>query len=143
VRQSAELLNRATELVRRGQGKAGAALDSTWQRTQATTRAAGEVAEASRDAALAKAEQVAPYQNVRSIARETRRSLGTIESEALPVAGYDELSGADAIAQVKQLEDPEDVRVVLAYERAHKGRKGVAGAAEKRLTELAAQAVLS
>lgn len=73
--------------------------------------------------------------------RETRKNLGTLEPEALPIDDYDALTGAEAIAAVKELDGSEDVRVVLAYEQAHKARKTVAGAAEKRLTEFAEEAL--
>ncbi len=141
VRQSVDLVNKVVELVRRGRGQAEQALETTRQRTAQTTRAAEEVLSAGRDAALARAEQVAPSDNVRTLARQTRKDLGVIEAQALPVAGYDDLTGQEAIEALKRLQDADDVRLVLAYEQAHKDRKTVANAADKRLTELAEQAV--
>lgn len=143
ARQSAELINKAVELMRRGQSKAGETVDGTRQKAQQTARAAEEVFEASRDAALQRAEEVAPSENVRAIVRDTRKSLGIIEPQALPIDEYDTLTGARAIAAVKELHGAKDVRVVLSYEQAHKDRKTVAGAAQKRLTELAEQALTS
>ena len=143
ARQSADLINKAAELMRRGQSKAGQTIDDTRQKAQQTARAAEEVLEASRDAALERAEEVAPSENGRAMVRQTRKSLGSIEPQALPIDDYDTLTGARAIAAVKQLDGSEEVRLVLSYEQAHKDRKMVAGAAQKRLTELAEQALTS
>lgn len=140
-RQSAALFNQAVNLVQRGRTSAEQAVDTTSKKAKKTTKATRQVVEAGRDAALARAEEVAPSADVRDAAHETRENLGTIEAHDLPVKAYDNLSGASAIKAVKALGDAEDVRLVLRFEHAHKNRKGVSAAAQKRMTDLADQSV--
>ena len=44
---------------------------------------------------------------------------------------------SQAVAAVKELTDPSDVRTVVAYEEAHKDRQGVVSAAQTRLAGIA------
>ncbi|HYP03060.1 MAG TPA: hypothetical protein VER57_00770, partial [Cyanobium sp.] len=143
ARQGADLVNKAANLLRRGQTKAAQTAAATQHKAQDTTRATEEVLEAGRDAALARAQEVAPFENVRSIARQTRANLGTTPPTDLPIRDYDTLTGGVAIEAIKNLDDAADVRMVLAYEQAHKDRKTVTSAAEQRMSALAAQAVTS
>ena len=53
-----------------------------------------------------------------------------------PFAGYDKLSGDSVMRHVRESNDVPDLRVLLAYEDAHKNRKGVVQAVEARLSEL-------
>jgi hypothetical protein len=53
-----------------------------------------------------------------------------------PFAGYDSLPGDRVIAHVAESTDLPDLQVLLAYEEAHKARKGVVQAVEARLAEL-------
>ena len=59
------------------------------------------------------------------------------DGEHPPFAGYDKVSGDSVMRHVADTEDVEELRVLLAYERANKARKGVLQAAEARLSELA------
>jgi bacterioferritin (cytochrome b1) len=140
-RQGAAAFNKAADVLQRGRGNAQQALGSTRKKARQTAEATGEVVTAGRDAALARAEEVAPSAELRKAAREAREDLGTIEAEDLPISEYDALSGIEAIAEVNGLESAEDVRVVLQYELAHKDRKGVSTAAQKRLTELGKESI--
>lgn len=140
-RQSAALFNQAVNLVRRGRGSAEQTVQTTRTKVEKSTVATSQVVEAGRNAALARAEEVATSADVRKAAHETREDLGTIEARDLPVKAYDDLSGASAIKAIKTLGNPEDVRVVLRFEQAHKNRKGVSTAAQKRMTDLAEQSV--
>jgi bacterioferritin (cytochrome b1) len=140
-RQYATVINRTADALERGRDKVQEQFTRLREQTKDTVEATGEVVEAGRDAALARAERVAPSADVREAARKTRKSLGTIEVEALPIKDYDDLSATAIIEQVNGLDDAEDVRVVLAYEQAHKSRKGVSNAVQKRLSELAEQAI--
>ena len=53
-----------------------------------------------------------------------------------PFPGYDKLSGDRVIGHVAESTDLPDLQVLLAYEEAHKNRKGVVQAVEARLAEL-------
>jgi hypothetical protein len=140
-RQSAALFNRAADALQRGRVSVKQTFSSTVDKAREATEATEEVVSAGRDAAVKRAEEVAPSAEVRKAARKTREDLGTVDADDLPIKDYDDLSGQDAINEVNGLEDAEELRVVLAYEQAHKDRKGVSTAAQKRLTELADDSV--
>lgn len=53
-----------------------------------------------------------------------------------PFPGYDKLTGDRVMAHVAASTDLPDLQVLLAYEEAHKNRKGVVQAVEARLAEL-------
>jgi hypothetical protein len=140
-RQTAALFNRAADVLHRGRVSVQQTFSSTVDKARETAEATEEVVSAGRDAAVKRAEEVAPSADVREAAHKTREHLGTVDAEDLPIKDYDNLSGQDAINEVNGLDDAEQLRVVLAYEHAHKDRKGVSNAAQKRLTELADDAV--
>lgn len=163
ARRSAALLNKAADALRGGRAQAQKAasdvreraeetvsdareqaektMSGARERAEETVHAVEEVAQAGRDAALARTEETAPAKKIREAARETRKDLGTIEADALPIKDYDDLTVEEVSEQVEGLNDPEDVRVVLAYEQAHKDRKGVSTVTQERLSELAADSV--
>ncbi len=106
--------------------------------------AAGEVFVAGRDASLAKAERVARHEGATEAAEavhETRRDLGSLSASELPIKDYDSLSNTAAIASVKKLREPVDIRAVVSYEEAHKNRSSVVSAAQIQLAAVAKQAV--
>ena len=70
-----------------------------------------------------------------------KQQLAPDEAE-LPVTGYDQLTKARAIALVKTLSQPEDVRSVIAFEESHRKRADVVSAAQVRLAEIAKDVVL-
>jgi hypothetical protein len=140
-RQSAAVFNRAADVIQRGRASALQAAGATWQKARQTAVGTGEIVIAGRDAALERAGEVAPSADIREAARKARKGLGTIEADDLPITEYVTLSGAAAVEQINDLEDPEEVRVVLRYEQAHKDRKGVSTAAQRRLTRLAEQSI--
>lgn len=105
---------------------------------------AGDVAvktlSASRDAALETAEQVTRNEGADSAAdalHSIRATTGVLEPGELPIAGYDELNVSQAVAAVKDLTDPADIRAIVAFEEAHKNRHGVVSAAQTRLAAIA------
>ncbi|MEV4127243.1 ferritin-like domain-containing protein [Nocardia sp. NPDC049707] len=105
---------------------------------------AGDVAvktlTASRDAALATAEQVARREGADAAAdalRSIRTASGVLELDELPIADYDDLNVAQTVAAVKELTEPIDIRAILAYEEANKNRHGVVSAAQTRLAAIA------
>lgn len=141
TRQSAALFNRAADVLHRSRVSVQETLNSTVDKARETAEATEEVVSAGRDAAVKRAEEVAPSADVRKAARQTREDLGTVDADDLPVKDYDDLSGQDAITEINGLDDADELRVVLRYEQAHKDRKGVSTAAQKRLTELADDSV--
>ena len=109
---------------------------------------AGEVAAkamaASRDAALHTAEQVTRREGANGAAdalHAMRGSVGVLEADELPIAGYDELTVNDAVAAARELDDPADLRAILAYEEAHKKRQRVVSAVNARVAAIAAEIV--
>ena len=62
--------------------------------------------------------------------------LTDIDESKAPFAGYETLSGDSVIRHVRDSEDVDHLREILAFEQAHKSRKGVLGALEDRLTQL-------
>lgn len=137
TRQGVATFNRTADALQRGRDKAQEAIGNAAKKIRETADATEEVVGAGRDAAVKRAEEVAPNADLRKAARKTREDLGTIDADDLPIKHYDSLSGKDAIDAVNGLDDAEELRVVLSYEQAHKARKGVSTAVQKRLTALA------
>ncbi|MDX1889654.1 ferritin-like domain-containing protein [Mycolicibacterium sp. 050158] len=109
---------------------------------------AGDVAaktvSASRDAALETAENVirdGGAEQAADLIHSVRTATGVLDSTELPIADYDELNVSEAVAAIKGLEDPADVRAILAYEEAHKARQGVVSAAQTRVAHIAQEVV--
>ncbi len=63
--------------------------------------------------------------------------LTDVDEDKPPFAGYASLSGDSVMRHARDSEDVEHLREILAFEQAHKNRKGVVGALDERLTELA------
>ena len=59
-----------------------------------------------------------------------------VDEEHEPFAAFSRLSGDSVMRHVADSEDVEHLREILAYEQAHKARKGVLQALEQRLEEL-------
>ncbi|PXX61677.1 hypothetical protein DFR70_108235 [Nocardia tenerifensis] len=94
----------------------------------------------SRDAALETAERITRSEGADSTAdalHSLRTATGVLEPEELPIADYDDLNVGQAVAEIKELTAPGDVRAILAYEEAHKDRQGVVSAAQTRLAAIA------
>ncbi|KIA64361.1 hypothetical protein [Nocardia vulneris] len=105
---------------------------------------AGDVAvkalAASRDAVLETAEQVAHREGARGAAEAVhslRTSTGVLEPAELPIADYADLNVTQAVAAIKDLTSPADIRAIVAYEEQHKDRHGVISAAQTRLAAIA------
>ena len=99
---------------------------------------------AGRDAALETAEKVtreAGADDAADALHSLRSATGTVQADELPIADYDELNVSQAVAAIKGLEDPADLRVVLAYEEQHKNRQGVVSAAQVRVADIAREVV--
>ena len=108
---------------------------------------AGEVAirtaAAGRDAALEAAEATAREAGATSAAdtlHKAREVSGIIDSDELPIDGYDDLTVSAAVTEIKALTEAKDVRTVLAYEERNKDRQGVVSASQTHLASLAREA---
>lgn len=109
---------------------------------------AGEVAvkamSASRDAALQSAERVTRREGADGAAdtlHSMRSSVGLLDADELPIVDYDDLTVAEAVAAVKELDEPSDLRSVIAYEENHKNRQRVVSAAQTRVAAIAQEIV--
>ncbi len=109
---------------------------------------AGEVAAkavaASRDAALETAERVTRREGADGTAdalHSVRSATGVLDPSELPIAGYEELNLSEAVAAVKDLTDPSDIRTIIAYEEAHKNRQRIVSAAQTRVAAIAQEIV--
>ncbi|MDE1672026.1 ferritin-like domain-containing protein [Nocardia gipuzkoensis] len=106
---------------------------------------AGDVAvktfTASRDAALATAEQVTRREGADTAADALRSvrggATGVLDPDELPISDYPELNLTQAAAAIKELTNPTDIHAILTYEQANKNRQGVLTAARNRLTTIA------
>jgi hypothetical protein len=99
---------------------------------------------AGRDAALETAERVtrdAGAEEAADALHSLRSATGTVQSEELPITDYDDLNVTQAVSAVKELADPADLRVVIAYEEQHKNRQGVVSAAQVRVADIAREVV--
>lgn len=99
---------------------------------------------AGRDAALEAVEDSARDNGAVGAANalhQLREFTGTVDSADLPIDGYADLNVGDAVAAVKELTEPAELRVTLAYEETHKNRQRVVSAIEIRFAELAKELV--
>jgi hypothetical protein len=113
-------------------------------RAATVASAVRETLAAGRAASLRRAERIARREgdtDAAEIAKAAREQLGDVTADELPIKGYDSLNTQDAVKAVKELRTPHDISVVIRYEETHKGRAGVASAAQTRLADLAKEAV--
>jgi hypothetical protein len=105
---------------------------------------AGKAASAARDAALLSAEKTTRREGADGAAdalHSARAGAGVVDPSELPIADYDDLNQTDAVAAVKELTEPADIRVIVAYEEAHKNRARVVSAAQTRVAAIAQEVV--
>jgi hypothetical protein len=99
---------------------------------------------ASRDAALETAEKVVRGEGADEAAdalHSVRTATGALDPDELPIADYAELNVGQAVAAVKDLTEPADIRAIIAFEEANKNRQGVVSAAQTRLADIAKEVV--
>lgn len=135
----------------RGVDKAVAALRSTGVSLNGLVKRGGNASEiaakavsASRSAALKAAERVTRSEGADEAAdalHSGRTAAGVLDARELPIRDYDHLNVSDAVAAVRELTAPNDVRAIVAYEEAHKNRQGVVSAAQTRVAAIAKEAV--
>lgn len=146
-----KLVNLPVEWSTRGIDRAADALRSArpaFNDLVSRSAHAGDVATkalaASRNAALEAAEKVTRNEGARQTANalhSARASVGVLDADELPVADYDELNVSDAVAAIKDLTSPSDVRAIIAYEEANKNRQRVVSAAQTRVAAIAQEVV--
>lgn len=140
VNWSVRSLDRAVETVR----STPIALSELVNRGKRASDVAAKTVSASRDAALETAERVirdGGADQVADVLHSVRTATGVLDSTELPIDGYDELNVTEAVAAIKDLSDPADVRSVLAYEEANKARQGVVSAAQTRVAQIAQEVI--
>jgi hypothetical protein len=133
-------IDRALDAIRNTQP----ALEGLADRGAQAGSVAAKAFTASRDAALETAEKVtrdAGADDAADVLHSLRTAAGVVQSEELPIADYDELNVSAAVAAVKDLTDPSDIRAVIAYEEQHKNRASVVSAAQTRVAEIAREVV--
>lgn len=132
--------DRAVNVVRNGRP----GFDELMNRGAHAREVAAKAMAASRDAALHTAEQVTRREGANNAAdalHAMRGSVGVLEADELPIPGYVDLPINDAVAAVKELTDPADIRAIIAYEEAHKNRQRVISAAQNRVAAIAQEIV--
>jgi hypothetical protein len=120
------------------------AVDDLVSRGQRVSEVATKTLAASRDAALAAAEQVTRDEGAGTAAsalHNVRSATGVLNASELPIANYDELTVGDAVSAVKDLTDSSDIREIVAWEEANKNRARVVSAAQTRLAAIAQEVV--
>lgn len=144
VRFAANTVNRAIGSTQQAGGALNSVVDDVVDRAGSLTGAVRETLTVGRIASLRRAERIAEREGDTTTAEAvaaTRRQLGDVIADELPIAGYDSLSTAQIAAAVKKLDDPADVNTVIRYEETHKARSSVVSATQTRLAALAKQAV--
>ncbi|PJE21576.1 MAG: hypothetical protein CK431_21015 [Mycobacterium sp.] len=140
VTWSARGIDRAVESLR----TAGPAFRELVERGGNASEIAAKALSASQNAALRAAERVTRSEgadNAADALHEGRESVGVLDASELPIKNYDELNISDAVAAIKDLTAPRDVRVMIAYEEAHKDRQRIVSAAQTRVAAIAKEAV--
>jgi len=113
---------------------ASAAADAVGTGAQTAASATSQAAETTGEAVegAARATEQATQTEVEQVL-----DLTDVDEDKPPFAGYASLSGDSVMRHARDSEDVEHLREILAFEQAHKNRKGVVGALQERLTELA------
>ncbi|AFM19825.1 hypothetical protein Mycch_5139 [Mycolicibacterium chubuense NBB4] len=133
-------VERAAEAVR----SVRPTLSDLAERGSRTGEIAGKALAGARNSALETAERITREQGAEDAAdaiHAARGATGVLEAGELPIADYDELNVNEAAAAAKDLTDPADIRVIIAYEEAHKNRQRVVSAAQTRLAAIAQEVV--
>jgi hypothetical protein len=120
------------------------AVDGVVGRATSLTDALRETLTAGRQASLRRAGRIAERDGDRAVAgavAATRRELGDLDADELPIEGYDSMSITQIAAAVKDLRSAEEVTAVIRYEETHKARTGVVNATQAQLAALAKEAV--
>jgi hypothetical protein len=137
---SARGVDRAVDALRTTQPR----INGLAERGSQARDVAAKAIAASRDAALETAEKVtrdAGAGDAADMLHSLRGAAGVVTAEELPIADYDDLNVGEAVAAIKDLDEPAELRVVIAYEERNKNRHGVVSAAQTRVADLAREVV--
>lgn len=140
VSWSARGLDRAVDTLR----STGPALGDLVKRGGNAGEIAAKALSASQSAALKAAERVTSSEGADKAAdalHAGRTAAGVLDAKELPIRKYDDLNVGEAVAAIKELTAPDDVRAILAYEEAHKNRQGIVSAAQTRVAAIAQDVV--
>jgi hypothetical protein len=144
VRFVANTVNNAVDTMKHAGEETSDRFSAVTGKAAALTDAVRETLTAGRSASLRRAEQIAKREgneDAAEAAKSARVELGDVSADELPIKNFDQLTVGDAIKAIKGLKTPEDIRVVINYEEAHKDRANVASAAQTQLAALAKEAV--
>ncbi|BBZ01676.1 hypothetical protein MCHIJ_11130 [Mycolicibacterium chitae] len=137
---SARGVERAAEAVR----SVRPAIADLVDRGSRTGDIAAKTLAGARDSALNTAEKITRREGADGAAdviHSARGAVGVLDADELPIADYDDLNVNEAATAVKELTEPADIRVIIAYEEAHKERARVVSAAQTRLAAIAQEVV--
>ncbi|HTY30753.1 ferritin-like domain-containing protein [Mycobacterium sp.] len=137
---SARGVDRAVDTLR----STGPALNDLVKRGGNAGEIAAKALSASQSAALRAAERVTRSEGADGAAdalHEGRTAVGVLDAKELPIRKYDDLNVNEAVAAIKELTAPNDVRAIIAYEEAHKNRQRIVSAAQTRVAAIAQDVV--
>ncbi len=140
VSWSARGLDRAVDTLR----STGPALNDLVKRGGNAGEIAAKAMSASQNAALKAAERVTRSEGAEGAAdalHSGRAAVGVLDAKELPIRNYDGLNINDSVAAIKKLTVADDVRVIIAYEEAHKNRQRIVSAAQTRVAAIAQEVV--
>jgi hypothetical protein len=140
VAWSARGVDRTVDALR----SAGPAFNDLVKRGGNASEIAAKALSASQNAALRAAERVTRSEGADRAANALhsgRAAVGVLDAKELPIRNYDDLNVSDAVAAIKDLTAPNDVRVIIAYEEAHKNRQRIVSAAQTRVAAIAQEVV--
>lgn len=115
-------------------------------RIKSLTGSARKVVGAGREASLNEAEKQADKQFGKDAAQTVhhlREDLGVVAASDLPIKNYDNKTADDVTTAIARLRAADDIKVVIAYEKAHKNRSSVVDAGTRQVSRLAEQLVNS
>lgn len=138
--QANKLVNRSVAAAKRLRGRTMESTKTAIGLGSELASAGASVVTAGRDAAINRTETVAREQGAEEVAEsvhEVREDLGIVAASDLPIKSYENLSGDAVMAKLGEMDDPDEIRTVIAFETAHKDRKGVLKAADGRIEDIA------
>jgi len=144
ARYVADSVNKVVDTTNQVSEAAAAKLTSATARATVFAGAVRESLADGRNASLEEGERQARKAREREVAEvihETRTELGALRADELPVTGYGELTGPEAVKAVKELRSAADIEAVIRFEEENKNRSSVVSAAQTQLAALAKEAV--
>jgi hypothetical protein len=148
ARFAANTVNRAVDTAQQAGEQTSETItevrDNVVDKATSFSGAVRETLTVGRVASLRRAERIARREGNKTTAEavaNTRRELGDLSADELPIKGYDSMATAQIAKAVKDLQSAQDIRTIINYEEAHKARASVVSAAQVRVAELAKEAV--